>query len=311
MPVYLLKSSRYREYHQENLRVLSGLPGDELEIKYGAKWIDPDLVDSDICGKPAVIVFSDSPYRTFVPVRMATVVSTGFVASNLILKVRLAGYPKPDFDHDKFSEQFSKCCRIGSQYKFLVESDNPLRLEPETDPDKILGAWRDTLIRMLGGDSGSAFCRSAFLLPSGLRDEDKKEVVVDRPLSVGVIHSQRIYSYTSHLPEEERSKMTLDLRFDSTQLEVVEQPEVLSADGPVELRFRSLVPGTATVQAHVLPYGERSNRLSLSYQVSTGVVAKPPQAKPELQTPKSVSAGLRRLHDVLGPDFPVGSLYVV
>ena len=69
--LYLLKSAVNNEYLQENLRILAAPAGEEITIDYVARWVDPALWGNIRPGEEACLVFSDRPYRRFVPVRRA------------------------------------------------------------------------------------------------------------------------------------------------------------------------------------------------------------------------------------------------
>lgn len=69
--LYLLKASRVREYHMENLAVLCGEEHDRFSFTYGRRWVQPGLTIA--AGTGAAIVFADSPYESFVPVRFSVI----------------------------------------------------------------------------------------------------------------------------------------------------------------------------------------------------------------------------------------------
>ena len=69
--IYLIKGSRVREYHRQNVEILSAAEGAPFEVAYSRRWIQTDLRPAENNG--AVIVFSDSPYEHFTPIRFAVI----------------------------------------------------------------------------------------------------------------------------------------------------------------------------------------------------------------------------------------------
>ena len=70
----LFKSSRRLEYTQENLRILSGAIGDEVEVSYSERWLSEDVVRQLArVDDPVLIALSDPPYGKSQPVRMARI----------------------------------------------------------------------------------------------------------------------------------------------------------------------------------------------------------------------------------------------
>ena len=69
--LYLLKASRVREYQKENLSILCAEEREAFSVTYSRRWVQPGLTIEP--GSGAAIVFADSPYETYVPVRFAQI----------------------------------------------------------------------------------------------------------------------------------------------------------------------------------------------------------------------------------------------
>ena len=55
--LFLVKSSRVREYHQQNLAIMAAADGETFDISYSRRWVEPGLVVAP--GDGACIVFAD------------------------------------------------------------------------------------------------------------------------------------------------------------------------------------------------------------------------------------------------------------
>lgn len=69
--LYLVKGSRVREYRRQNIDVLSAPEKSPFVVTYGARWIADGVEIAP--GSSSVLVFADSPYERFVPVRFFTI----------------------------------------------------------------------------------------------------------------------------------------------------------------------------------------------------------------------------------------------
>ena len=105
--LYLLKSAVNNEYLQENLRILAAPAGEQITIDYVARWVNPALWGNIRPGEDACLVFSDRPYRRFVPVRRAQVVKVVDEAGVLTVTVRLGPLARCR-DLRAFSQHFSQ-----------------------------------------------------------------------------------------------------------------------------------------------------------------------------------------------------------
>ena len=88
--LFLIKSSRIREYRQQNLAILSAPDGDIIETSYNARWVQPGLELQR--GTGCAIVFADSPYQSYVPVRWGVVDSVEEIDGRIDLRVRLGTF---------------------------------------------------------------------------------------------------------------------------------------------------------------------------------------------------------------------------
>lgn len=139
--LYLLKGSRVREYHQQNLAVLGAAEGDSTEIIYNRRWV---VAGVDLRpGVGAVIVFADSPYDAFVPVRFGVLEEVDETPERVRLVVKLGPFVMAD-GLDKLATLWSRFDRDDDDRpgkRFVLEDDNPDLTPPTSDTD-LDDAWR-------------------------------------------------------------------------------------------------------------------------------------------------------------------------
>jgi len=61
MTLYLLKSSRFRQYHQENLALLRAPAGSRAVVRYASRWVEPALLGDRPAATLDVDAFSRRP----------------------------------------------------------------------------------------------------------------------------------------------------------------------------------------------------------------------------------------------------------
>ncbi|MCB0991633.1 MAG: hypothetical protein KDB16_11680, partial [Acidimicrobiales bacterium] len=163
--LFLVKSSRVREYHQQNLAILAAPDGANFEISYNRRWIQPGLAVA--VGDGACIVFADSPYRDFEPIRWAVVERVDESTEKITLGIRVGSFTlgterlteqwraDADADYDAGRKETDK-----TRPYFLFSEPNPGLRNPN-GWDEASAAWRDVRSRLdrNGFFDGSRFAR--------------------------------------------------------------------------------------------------------------------------------------------------------
>src|SRR5690606_8860778 len=88
--LYLLKGSRVREYHQQNVAILGAPEGEVIEVAYNRRWVQEGL--SLEPGTDCAIVFGDSPYEYFVPIRFAALLRAEETDSRVTVVCKLGPF---------------------------------------------------------------------------------------------------------------------------------------------------------------------------------------------------------------------------
>lgn len=88
--LYLIKGSRVREYHRQNVAILSDHEGAPFEVSYSERWVQSGLRPLENEG--AVIVFADSPYEHFDLIRFAVIEQVDDAEGRLTLRGRLGPF---------------------------------------------------------------------------------------------------------------------------------------------------------------------------------------------------------------------------
>ena len=156
--LYLLKGSRVIEYRRENLAILEAPEGRQVSISYSRRWVADGLRLA--AGTAGVIVFSDSPYESFVPVRFCQVLDVAESDARVVLTVRLGPYVRPGAAGlltDRWAV-WDGPERPG--LRFLVEDDNPGLGQPSS-VEEYDEAWRVAVdgLRSLGYFERSSIAR--------------------------------------------------------------------------------------------------------------------------------------------------------
>ena len=141
--LYLIKGSRVREYHRQNVEILSAAEGAPFEVAYSRRWIQTDLRPAENDG--AVIVFSDSPYEHFTPIRFAVIEQVDETDGRLTLRGRLGPFVRT-VDRSALDQRWSTRGddeRPG-RHRFLVEDDNVGLFTPSS-PSEAEDAWRSAV----------------------------------------------------------------------------------------------------------------------------------------------------------------------
>jgi hypothetical protein len=297
--IYFLKSSRFRQYQQENLALLRAAADERAVVRYNAHWLEPRLRQRDLRGLEALVVLGDKPYERFAPIRFGFIERVTDEGERVEFQILLGARPATDLDFGSFDQWFAGRIRIEERPRFVLEDSwlDGLAAAEMGDETHMVGSWRVSVERLLAADPGDHYENSAFLLNLDLRDEKSGRRVLPNQLETGHSYSQRFYAYNPHLDDDQIARLRYEVDYDRTEIELLEELPALGSDISQEMRFRVLVPGTARMEIDVLPFAERSNRLPLHYHATGEVSATVPGGSASVS--KSNARGLHHLLDWL------------
>ena len=251
--LYLLKSSRVQEYHQQNVAIIGSSESDRFEISYTDRWIEPGLKVS--VGDGCVIVLSDSPYEYFVPVRFGVIEQVDHRDGGLRLQVRVTA-PVRSGGTEKVNQLFSAFDRDDPDRpgrRFLFEADNPDLESPQSDADRDQ-AWIEIVDRLErnGYFENTTFTRLRRLMtPDGRPLDPSGSVAVGQEL-VAVIETR------AH--RDELQGRSLYVESDPQGAIDCDDIGEIAGSGLVELLFRVTSPGPVQVTVRTLPEPLKSSR---------------------------------------------------
>ena len=177
--LYLLKASRVREYHKENLAILAAEEHEPFSVTYSHRWVQPDLAIEP--GSGAAIVFADSPYESYVPVRFAKIDAVERDDQRLTITGTLGPMICAD-DPDSLTSAWlpGELERPGKRF-FLFEDDNH-GLGTPTGFDDATRSW-DRITTSLRANE--FFAKSTLARVTRLLDPEEIEVDPHDGLRVG------------------------------------------------------------------------------------------------------------------------------
>lgn len=148
--LYLLKASRIAEYRQQNVAILGADEGERFTIRYGHRWVQPGL--SANIGDGCMIVFADTPYKEFVPVRFAKVTRFESIPDHVEIEVALGSWVHTD-DPEALSRRWRDRADADRPGKplFLFTGENP-GLGTPSSPDE-LDSSLSAVVGNLGGNN--------------------------------------------------------------------------------------------------------------------------------------------------------------
>ena len=268
--LYLLKGSRVQEYHHQNVAIVGAPEGERIEIVYSERWITPgtEIIEGSEC----TIVFADSPYTTYVPIRFGVIESVVVEDSHTTLGVKLTALVRAG-GHEKLQELWSRFDSKDENRpgrRFVLEDVNPGLIGPQ-GIDELENAWRTSVDALAGG----YFARSSFATVRrrfdhrGLEIERNQAVQVRTPVEIELelrtptegIDPIRIY--VESLPEG--------------AVEVADLGE-LPRNGTVRVPITPLVSGQIQVRFRLLPEPLKSSRPEISLSVLPADQAEPAPA---------------------------------
>lgn len=248
--LYLLKSARVREYHQQNVALMAAAEGDEIDIAYSLRWVQDGLEPQEEDG--CVIVFSDSPFTDFVPVRFGVLRHVGMREERLYLRVELGPLVRPG-GRDVLTERWRARTDEGRPGKVFVFTDeNPGLLSPRslTEVDE---AWRTT-IDALG--SNGFYERSTFARVLRVEDSGGDVIEFERVVPVGEELRAVVELRSPHEQPGPVSVVGEARPSGSAQVQRVDSASTATVEVPVRLA----APGPCSVTLRILPEPLRSSR---------------------------------------------------
>ena len=268
MDILFFRSSRFREYQRENLRILEANDGEHFRIHYPRDAVQAELLSQDLQGLPVLFVLSDSPHEHRAPVRHGRILAVHDEGERIEFALRLTAFAPAGLDcqaFDAWAQKQPACC---DKPVMVFRPDPPSELAEPDGRESRSEKWHAAIDRLLASDSARHYADSVFLLALELKDEDTDQPADPTALSTGRTYAQHLLAYAPQLKAEDRARCSFGLGFDRTELELLQAPEKIPADGEVVLRFRPLVPGSARLNVHVRPHSERSSRLVLDVHAS-------------------------------------------
>lgn len=176
--LYLVKASRVREFRLQNVEILSAPDGRTIPVAYKRRWIQPGLTPK--VGDGCVVVFADSPYDCFVPVRFGTLSAIEEDDVALQLAVRLGHHVVVDDPNVLTTPWTARTQGRPGKELFLLEDENP-GIRAHIGPEGAVEAWRSAIDRLA---KNPYFASSTVIRVAAVLDARGIEVATDQPVSV-------------------------------------------------------------------------------------------------------------------------------
>ncbi|MFZ6005773.1 MAG: hypothetical protein ACOYXM_17755 [Actinomycetota bacterium] len=254
--LYLLKGSRVREYHQQNVAILSAPEGEHVEIAYNHRWVQDGLRPQPDDG--CVLVFADSPYEHFVPVRFAALTSVEETDSRLNLTCRLGPFIRVGA-HGALSERWTAPeldVRPGRKV-FVFEDENPGLLAPRS-MDEADEGWRAAVDAL---STNGFFERTTIARILDVTDETGLQVDHNHPVPLGSTVRARVELRSPSLGSETVEAI---LDADPRDSVVLVGPTHLPANGVDTIELTVSTPGVLSVGIALRPDPLLSSRPSFT-----------------------------------------------
>lgn len=252
--LYLLKGSRVAEYRRENIDLLSQPESGSFSVAYSRRWIEDGLTVAP--GDGGVIVFADSPYKRFVPVRFCVVDEV----EDEQHKITIHGHLGPFVDaggQPLLTGRWAE--RTGEDrpgLRFLFTDDDPGLVAPTT-PEGHDAAWR-AVIDELGPNPYFGKLTAARIVR--VRDGRGVERDRDEPVDVGETLAVEVELRT---PASEIDTVEPALDADPRGAAELVDPEPMPASGLAVVTIRPLIPGALIARLSLKPEPLHSCRLPL------------------------------------------------
>lgn len=278
------KAARVREYLQENLRVLSAVPGDVVATTYGPRW-QSALVTKDppTPGETAVIVLTDPPYDKLTPVRYATVADSVLNEHGYLrVSLELGAYAHAP-SIDAWNQAVTGFGRPGGRPSIFVERAELGRLiESAGDSER---AWR-RIVERLSRDphySQAVFARIASVRILGA---DNHEPLTGVPqLDVGTSQVVTLVHHNPHLGPAAQAQIRLLPMVDELAASAVMAESRGLDGGSLELLMEPLRPGRGELEVHAIRGTEFLPVAWLTWDAHEPAM---PEVEPEQSSPLDV-----------------------
>ncbi|NLA35909.1 MAG: hypothetical protein GX868_09510 [Actinobacteria bacterium] len=280
--LYLLKGSRVREYRRQNIDVLSAPEKTPFEITYGARWI-ADGVEV-MAGTSSVLVFADSPYERFVPVRFFTIDDVETADGRTRLSGRLGAFVCTE-DRDVLSRTWSAIDPSDpnkpGRHRFVLH-DAVHGIYAPHSPGEYLDAWR----RAVNDLAPNPFFEDTTILRLAAASVGGRELDAHDRVNVGDLVHLVIEAISPAAPENPLAENTLaentapsgeGLWFAPTlladpdgaaRLTNTDSPTPIPARGLVTLTVEILEPGPLTLRLGIAGRTLTSTWLTLPLEVA-------------------------------------------
>ncbi|HSA23880.1 MAG TPA: hypothetical protein P5076_20635, partial [Myxococcota bacterium] len=288
--ILIARTSRYREYLQENLRLLAGARGETFVVRVRRERVESGLLERSLAQEPVLLLLSEAPHERPAAVRLARVAEARLEDDRLTLRLLLGGYPIPEASTAALGARLA-----GAAPGALLElPEGNLVVEAEgVDEER---AWRAAVDRLLDGEAAPFFKDSVFMRPVGLWEVEGGAEAEPLALRTDGLYELALDCHNPHLAPEARAACRLGAGHDPAELELLPLPRP-SPWGQVRVRVRPLVPGSARLQLFVRPGAEVSTRLALELH-ATGAQAVRPAACGEVAG-EALRRGVRAVWGVL------------
>ncbi len=289
--ILIQRTSRYREYLQENLRLLSAARGEAFVVRARRERVEAALLGRALGQEQALLVLGEPPHERPAAVRLARVVEARLEDDRLTLHLVLGGYPAGEPPTASLAARLA-----GEPAGALLELAEPGPGLEEAESADEERAWRAAVDRLLDGEAAPFFRESVFMRPVGLWEVEGGREAEPLALRTDGLYELALDCHNPHLAPEARAGCRLGAGHDPSELELLPLPRP-SPWGQVRARLRPLVPGSARLQLFVRPGAEVSTRLSLELH-ATGPQCARIQACSEVAG-EALRRGVRALWAVL------------
>lgn len=278
-----------REYHRQNIDILSAPEHAAFEVSYSNRWIQSGLRPEE--GEGAVIVFADSPYQDFDPIRFAVIEQVLEEDRRLVLKGRLGPFVCCD-DPTALSSRWSAISEDDDdkpgRRRFLVSDDNVGLFTPSS-PSAADDAWRSA-VDALSANSFFEDTTIARLIRATVGD---RELETGSAVSVGDLIRVDLELRTPHGGE---SVFVPSLVAEPEGAAALDDPGAgaLPSSGVGSVTIRALEPGPLALTVGIAGRSLSSSRVPLTLEV-LGDRPSYQQPTPATEGPVDVTAVARLL----------------
>jgi hypothetical protein len=258
--LYLIKASRVQEYHQQNVAIL-GAPDDEvISITYSETWITPGVAMT--AGMACVIVFADTPYSSFVPVRFGVLEQVTVVDTRTTVEVKLKAFVRPGGAEalNQLWQRFDAEDGNRPGRRFVVEDDNPELKQPQSH-DEQEEAWRSVVD---GLKTNGFFARSTFARVVRTMDDQGGEIDFRAPVRVGSTLGFEV-EVRSVSDSDEEIRFYVDAEPSGSV--IVDSSSTLPANGMAQVRFTPVLQGNIRARFRLFPEPLKSSQPTVELTV--------------------------------------------